>query len=140
MDNMCISLLLYKVLRFESATVSCNGEKLSVDVADSPLKQMLGLMHREKLAGNGGMLFVFSREARYGIWMHNMRIGIDIIWIDRHGKIIDIVEEAKPCRSIINCRTYRPREKAKYVLEIKYGYVKKRRIRIGDKIILPAST
>ena len=137
---MCISLLLYKILRFKSVAVSCNGKKLNVDVADSPLKQMLGLMHREKLSENGGMLFVFSREARYGIWMHNMRIGIDIIWVDSNGKIIDIVEEAKPCRSIISCRTYRPRKKAKYVLEIKYGSVKRRRIKIGDKIILPVST
>ena len=89
-----------------------------VEVAQSYKEGMKGLSGRKSI-GCGGLLFVFNREGRHSIWMPNMKFPIDIVYIDKSKRIVDIKHEAKPIS--VNPRTWRifiPSGKAKYILEI----------------------
>ncbi len=82
------------------------------------------------------MLFTPDREARHGIWMLNMKFPIDILWLDGSGKVVDIAQNAKPCKSIFSCPTYRPKSDARYVLELPSGNAKRFGLREGAKVDL----
>ena len=74
-------------------------------------------MFRETLPENQGMLFVFESEGKYGFWMRNMNFPIDIIWIDKNNKVVDIAKNAEPC--YLTCVSYKPKDNAKFVLEVR---------------------
>ena len=73
-------------------------------------------MHRESLDEKSGMLFVFPEDGRYGFWMKNTLIPLDIIWIDNDQRVVDI-QTAQPCTAE-PCPSYTPSGDARYVLEI----------------------
>lgn len=102
----------------------------SVDVVSTPADRERGLMFREELGRNEGMLFIFDNEGSYPFWMKNTLIPLDIIWIDSSGKIIDI-READPCTED-PCFVYNHAGSAKYVLEINKGLSSELGIEIGQ--------
>ena len=110
--------------------VTVGNVTLNAEIADTWPKQVRGLMFRQSLPSNQGMLFIFSSDGYPGIWMANMSIPIDILWIDSRHKVVDIVENAQPCG--ILCPTYTPKSEARYVLEVNAGFVKKHGIEVGD--------
>lgn len=99
---------------------------------DSEAQKMRGLMYRESLAWKSGMLFIFDKEAQYSFWMKNMLIPLDIIWIDSNKKIVDITQDALPCKGQAACESIIPVAGAKYVLEVNSGFTDKNQIKIGD--------
>jgi len=130
---MCLSVIS-KFIRYSSVEVVYKKHKFKAFVADSLLKQAIGLMYRKSIGSNEGMLFLFGRPSYYGIWMHNMHFSIDIIWLDEGKRIVDIVENAAPCRSIIGCKVYKPKKPSTTVFEVASGIVRKLDIKIGDKL------
>ena len=108
--------------------------KINVEVADDDNEKITGLMFREKLEENSGMLFVFDSENYQTFWMKNTLIPLDIIFIGKDFKIIDI-KTAVPCKKD-PCALYRPSEPAKYVLEVNGNFTIENDIGIGDKIAL----
>jgi len=131
---------LYKLLnlKYETRRIMVGGNALEAYVADSFAKKMFGLMYRKDLGKDKGMLFTMGRESREGasIWMMNMNFSIDIIWLDRDFRVVDIKADAKPCKSMWGCETYSPREKVKYVLEVNSGDAKRLGIMTGEKLAL----
>ena len=113
-------------------TVKISDINIKAEVADTTLKRIEGLMSKKVLPGNQGMLFIFNEENHHGIWMLNMSFPIDILWINKDLEIVDIVEDAQPCK--INCPIYLPDKKALYVLEVNSGFISKNRIQKGDLI------
>lgn len=112
--------------------VCVNSACIQAEVADSAEKQEVGLMFRKNLAENRGMLFIFDREAKYSFWMKNMQFPLDIIWIDSNREIVDITENALPCKG--TCDTIMPAVSSRYVLEVSSGFVKRKKIKKGDKL------
>jgi uncharacterized membrane protein (UPF0127 family) len=108
-----------------------------VEIAKSYRERMKGLSGRARI-GSDGLLFVFQREAKHSIWMPNMKFPIDIIYINKSKKIVDIKHEAKPIT--VNPKTwriFRPKNKAKYILEIPANSAKtKHKLKIGDILSL----
>lgn len=100
------------------------------EIADSDEKRIKGLMFREDLAQNSGMLFIFPFEDKYSFWMKNMRFSLDMIWIGSDRKIVDINKNVLPCGA--SCEEIIPKAKAKYVLEVNSGFADKNRIKIGQ--------
>ncbi len=133
---MCLTRLLYRAVRFRTAAARCNGMRLRLLLADGAAKQMLGLMHRERIGADEGMLFSFTRDDRWPIWMLNMRFSIDIVWLDRDFMVVGLERSAKPCASIIGCATYRPAQRARYVLELKAGGASRYGIRLNGRLRL----
>lgn len=97
-----------------SATIAVGDTKLTVDIAATVATMRKGLGERSTLSPSDGMLFIFEQEALHGIWMKDMQFAIDIVWIDKTGKIVAITEGVTP-------ETYptvfRPPVPAQYVIE-----------------------
>lgn len=130
-----VSLVLLIVVFLSGCThsfVIINEEKISVEIADTPEEMALGLMHRDSLCEDCGMIFLFQDEAKHSFWMKNTLIPLDIIFINKDMIIADILP-AEPCATE-ECDTYTPREEALYVLEINKGFSEKKGIVIGQKI------
>ena len=119
---------------YRKTALSMKVKRFTVEVADSFMKIMRGLMDRERLPADGGMLFVFKRDRKYGFWMLNMKFGIDIIWLDKNYRVVYVWRNAMPCKSIFSCRTVKPDEDSRYVLEVRAGTASALRLRIGDRI------
>lgn len=108
--------------------------KINAEIADDKQEQANGLMFREKLNKNEGMLFVFENEEYQTFWMKNTLIPLDMIFIDENFEIVDI-KNAVPCKEE-PCALYKSSKPAKYVLEVNSNFAEKNGINAGDKIIL----
>ncbi len=87
-----------------------------IEVADEENERKQWLMYREQLSSQSGMLFVFQEEKIYPFWMKNTLIPLDMIWIGKDWKVIDI-QTAQPCKKD-PCPSYIPSWSGLYVLEI----------------------
>lgn len=95
---------------------------IMVELADTTEKRARGLMFRDSLAKNHGMLFTFPEPQQWSFWMKNTRISLDIVWIDRNKKIVHIERHVPTCsRTDDGCPQYQPNEGALYVLELAAG-------------------
>jgi uncharacterized membrane protein (UPF0127 family) len=92
--------------------------RLKVEIAAKDAERQKGLMFRERLADDEGMLFLFPTERYNSFWMHNTLIPLDMIFIDADWNVVGIVENAKPM-------TDDPRRvdrMSRYVLEVNAGF------------------
>jgi len=104
-----------------------------VEVADTPALRQKGLMFREKLDSNRGMLFVFDEPGEHRFWMKNTLIPLDIIWIDAEGEVVFIHHNTPLCKAD-PCQSYGPPVKAKYVLELGSGVATRSGISQGSRL------
>ncbi len=105
---------------------------IRVEVARTEEEQAKGLMFREKLGKNEGMLFVYEREEILAFWMKNTRIPLSIAFIAKDGKIVDIQDmEPFDLRSHVSARP------AQYALEVNQGWFEKNGIGVGDFVHIP---
>lgn len=111
--------------------VKLKGETFSVEVADTPDKQQLGLMFRDSMPEDHGMLFIFPNERMRSFWMRNTRISLDIIYFDADYRVVSIAKGAKPCRTT-RCPGYPSDGPAKYVLELNAGLADQLGLQVGD--------
>ena len=113
-----------------------NGKKsikINAEIADNNKERTEGLMFREKLKENGGMLFVFEDEKYQTFWMKNTLIPLDMIFINKNFEIVDI-KNAQLCIEE-PCALYKSSKPAKYVLEVNGGFTAKNNVNIGNKIV-----
>ncbi|HZX14659.1 MAG TPA: DUF192 domain-containing protein [Thermodesulfobacteriota bacterium] len=121
----------------QSAYVQINGVRVNIEIADNFEERAKGLMFRDRLPENTGMLFVFENEGNYPFWMMNMRFSLDMIWIDSDGKVVYVAKDVPPCS--LSCRAIDPNNNAKYVLEVDAGFADKYGVVEGSfvRIVLP---
>jgi len=103
-----------------------------VELALTSEEKNQGLMFRDYLGENKGMLFVYAMEEKYGFWMKNTLIPLDIIWLNQNKEVIFISKNNQPCENN-KCPTINPDQKAKYVLELNKGTTDKIGLAVGDK-------
>ncbi len=113
-------------------------EKFIVEIADTWEKQVKGLMFRESIPPDFGMLFVYELEDTRSIWMKNTLVPLDIVFLDRHKQVVDMYINVPPCKGD-PCETYPSRYPAQYVLELTANRVKQLNLKIGDKIFFLAN-
>ena len=106
--------------------------KVNVEIADDNNERSKGLMFRENLSMNAGMLFIFDLEENRTFWMKNTLFPLDIIFINKDLKIVDI-KYAIPCKKE-PCELYKSSKPAKYVLEVNGNFTSKNKIDVGDEI------
>lgn len=102
-------------------------------VAD-PESRRLGLMGRE-LAADEGMLFDFPAGTVPAIWMRNMRISLDLVYVDDHGVIANIFPAVPPCRSM-PCEIYRAERELRFVLELPTGTASRLGLNEGQRLAM----
>lgn len=92
-----------------------------------------GLSGLTELSDGEGMLFVFDKSDKYGFWMKDMFFSIDILWIDEEGKVVHIKENATPESYP---EVFKPDIPARFVLEVKAGFVKEEEIGLGTELFI----
>ena len=107
---------------------------LAVEIAETPAQQELGLMFRESLPRDAGMVFLFPDERRGGFWMKNTLIPLSIAFYDRRGTILAILD-MDPCREE-PCRIYDPDVAYRGALEVNQGLFADWGVAVGDRIRL----
>jgi len=105
----------------------------TVEIADTPGKRSLGLMYREYIPDNYGMLFLFDEEEYQSFWMMNCKVSLDIIYIDSGKRVVDIYPSVPPCKKE-PCPSYMSRKPAQYVLELRANRAKELNLKPGDYI------
>jgi uncharacterized membrane protein (UPF0127 family) len=116
-------------------SVELGGKTFAVEIADTREKQALGLMFRDSMPDDQGMLFIFPNEAPRSFWMKNTRIPLDIMYFDKELKMVSISADTPPCK-ITRCPSYPSKAPAMYVLELNAGAAKKLGVGEGDKLTL----
>lgn len=100
-------------------------------LADDDTERQQGLSGVEKLPPNGGLLMKFDTDSQWGIWMKDMLIPLDIIWLDKDKKVIYIEQNVSPELDIETIMT--PKKPARYVIELAAGGVKAAGIKPGQQ-------
>lgn len=108
--------------------LSFGSTKVVVTIADTPETREKGLGGVALLANDHGMLFVFPRAEKYAFWMKDMRIPLDIIWLDEKCTIVDI---SKNISANSFPEEFRPAQPARYVLEVNALFAQKNGLKIG---------
>jgi uncharacterized membrane protein (UPF0127 family) len=108
----------------------------TVEIAATPDQRAYGLMFREKMAQDAGMLFDFGVTRRVTMWMENTILPLDMLFADARGTITHIKQDATPySRDIIDSMG-----DVRYVVELNAGTVSRLGIRPGDRIASATTT
>ena len=116
-----------------SVKIKINNIDYKIELAKTTSQRSKGLSNRNILCKNCGMLFIFGFETNLPFWMKDTFIPLDMIWLDKNGKIVDIQTITKTNSNKI----YQNQTPAKYVLELNANDSQKINLNIGDIIQLP---
>ena len=105
---------------------------LHLEIADDDYQRETGLMYRESMQQDQGMLFIFENEQPRGFYMKNTNIPLDLIFLNAENKIVSISKNAKP-KSLETIPSEVP---AQYVLEVNAGLSDQWDLQVGDSLIL----
>ena len=116
------------------STVYIETTPLSVTVADEEAERMQGLSGRRSLGEFQGMLFIFPEENYWSMWMKDMHIPIDIIWVDNEYRIVHIEENVSPDTFP---ESFAPTKPARFVIEANAFFARNANVTVGDEVTLP---
>ena len=113
-----------------------NGTRINAETMRTDIELVKGLMFRESLAANRGMLFVHPEENVFHYWMYQTKIPLDIIWMDHDRRIVEMSLDTPPCKSSSakECPNYGGNDKSKLVLEVNAGIAKNNGLKVGDTL------
>lgn len=113
-----------------------DGTRITAESMRKELDMSRGMMFRESLPEDRGMLFTHGAPGRYSYWMYQVKIPLDIIWMDAKGYVVEILPKVPPCpsKSARECPSYGGKEDAQYVLELAAGVAAKHGLRVGDRL------
>ena len=116
--------------RLETVSLGIAGHRVTAELADEPGEMATGLMFRESLGENEGMLFMLPAPTRASFWMKNTTIPLSIAFIDLKGRILEIHDlepgNETPVRSHFS--------NIAYALEMRRGWFSERKIIPGDVV------
>ena len=125
---MRIALLAFVLATCTAACASAGdpwvelaGQRYSVEVADDDAERARGLMFRDTLADDRGMLFIHEVQQPLAYWMKNTRIALDILYFDDARRLVSQQRDVPPCSAGDRCPPYPSRAPAQYVLELNAG-------------------
>ncbi len=118
------------VLYLKEATNDSIVMTLDIEIADDEYQTQTGLMYRDAMKTNQGMLFIFPDERLRNFYMKNTRIPLDIIYINANREIVSFQKNAKP----FDESSLPSEAPAKYVLEVNAGLVDEWQLKKEDRI------
>jgi uncharacterized protein len=112
-----------------------NGTKILTEIKATDADRAQGMMFRDSLAADRGMLFVHERPGQYGYWMFNCRIPLDIIWLDSGKTIVEMSPDTPPCLTDASqCPSYGGTKTSQFVVELQAGSIARHGLKAGDRI------
>ncbi len=118
--------------------VQLDGKRYQVEVADTEEERARGLMFRDAMAADHGMLFIHDSEAPQAYWMKNTRIPLDILYFDDHLLLVSAQRNVPACSLGDACPIYPSTGPARYVLELNAGQAATLGLKPGDRLELGA--
>lgn len=128
-----VLLVPFFIMRPATVTLRADGVEYELDIAVSESAQQRGLGGREVLAQDEGMLFIFDKPAVRCMWMKDMNIPIDILWLDSTKKVTYIAPNVAPGSYP---QQFCGDAKTKYVIELNAGEAKRAGIKLGNILTL----
>ncbi len=123
--------------RFETSQltiVSAGGpHRFTVELAETPAQMAQGLMFRRSLGADSGMLFDYKEPTVATMWMRNTLIPLDMLFVDEHGRIVNIHERAVPQSDDVIAAAGPVRA----VIELAGGAAARLGIKPGDRVLYP---
>lgn len=123
-----------KINQGEVTFLSTEGQKkasILVEIADDDYTRGYGLMFRQNLPENQGMLFIFEEDDYQSFWMKNTPVSLDMIFANSQNEIVHIEKYTEP----YSLRSYPSRKPAMYVIEVVAGFSDRYELEAGDRII-----
>jgi len=117
----------------EVKTAAGNTLRVQVEVARTEQERARGLMFRRSLAPDAGMLFAMPADDDWAFWMKNTLIPLDLIYADRDGVVVGVIEDARP----LDEASRRVGKPSRYVLEVNGGWCRKHGVGAGARLTLP---
>jgi uncharacterized membrane protein (UPF0127 family) len=118
-----------KPFAYKTATLKIGGHPLKVEVAATDEQRMQGLMFREKLGRDDGMLFIFDEPAYQAMWMKNTLIPLSVAYLDAQGTILNILDmEPQTLDSHMSAGP------STYAIETNKGWFAAKKLKAGDKV------
>ena len=114
--------------------VELSGQRFQVEIADDDIERARGLMFRDAMDANRGMLFIHEREMPLAYWMKNTRLPLDILYFDNERKLVSQQRDVPPCSSGSRCPSYPSNVPARYVLELNAGQAAKLGLKVGAEL------
>jgi uncharacterized membrane protein (UPF0127 family) len=125
---------VHNTLGYVIETVSFeNGGEVKVEISKTRSQLETGLMFREGLEEDSGMLFILNSEDHHSFWMKNVNFPLDLIWLDSELFIVDITRDARPCETD-PCPTYSPAHPVRYVIEVPEGFASSNNIELHQMV------
>ena len=112
---------------------SGTAHRFTVEIADEPAQRQKGLMYRQQLAPDAGMLFDFGEPQQIAMWMKNTYIPLDMLFIAGDGTIRNIAENTVP----FSLDAIASRGPVRFVLEVPGGTAARLGLKAGDKVRHP---
>jgi uncharacterized protein len=119
-------------VHFDTVQTKLKDKTFTLEVADTDAKRERGLMNRDTLAADRGMLFVFDSAGRFAFWMKNTKIPLDLVFLDGSGKVVGIYALKPNDETPVACDT-----DSLFAIELPAGTAKTLDLKTGDTVSLP---
>ena len=126
-------VIFYRTHTRPEADATFGGVSLKLDYATTTPVQERGLGGRSSVPGDYGMLFVFDTESRYGFWMKDMLVPIDIFWLNDSLQVVSVSRDVSPSTYP---DVFYPPVQVRYVLETAAGFASMHGIATGTPLLL----
>jgi len=138
MSARCLALIALLLVSASACArtpwVELDGHRYSIEIADEQAERQRGLMFREQMAADHGMLFIHEQEEPLAYWMKNTRIPLDILYFDHDLKLVSQQRDVPPCTAGDACPSYPSSAPALYVLELNAGQAAALGVETGDAL------
>ena len=115
-----------------TAKVQIGSKTFTLEIADSGKTRTYGLMRRDSMPSDHGMIFVFDHEAPLAFWMENTRIPLDIVYLDARGNVVSVKQMKAYDRTSV------PSDgPSQYAIELNQGAAASAGIKKGMTVKLP---
>lgn len=120
-------------VEFKKTEITISGKTITVELAETETQRNRGLMYRDNLPADQGMLFIFESEQPLSFWMKNTYIDLSIGYFDKNRTLVDIQDMKKTSVLTVEFPSYESRKPAQYALEMNQGWFKKNKIKLGAR-------
>ncbi|NJN86735.1 MAG: DUF192 domain-containing protein [Leptolyngbyaceae cyanobacterium SL_7_1] len=117
-----------------SAQAIVAGQRVQLEVAQTPAQQAMGLMFRPALPDDRGMLFPLGSLRPTQFWMRNVPVPLDMIFL-RDDEVVAIEASAPPCTTAV-CPVYGPTTPINQVIELRGGRAAELGLQVGDRVTI----
>ena len=126
---LCSQAISQQITKFPVISLTAGIHVIKAEVAANEAERRQGLMFREKMGPNEGMVFLFDAPAGVCMWMKNTLLPLSVAFIDDSGKIVNI-EEMQPQTTDSHCA----KKPVRYALEMNQGWFQRKNIKAGSVI------